>query len=379
MKIGILTLPLHTNYGGILQAWALQTVLERMGHEVFVLNKKRIYVPSKIKLYLKYLIRSILKYIFRRDVIVRAEECRLHNYKVLSTHTQQFIDKYIHSYYVDRLDELNNSNFNVDAIVVGSDQIWRPKYIKSTLRDSIPNAFLLFAKKWKIKRLSYAASLGVDEWEFTQQETKRIKNLIKLFDFVSLREESGVKLFKYNLDVDALHVLDPTMLLDKQDYELLISSNSQVKSNKNILMNYVLDETPDISELIEKIAIERNLIPYKMEVSDKADGKMIQPHVEQWLKSFQDADFVITDSFHACVFSILFQKPFVVIGNKKRGYGRFYSLMQMFNLKDNLILDPKEYDSKKNYKIHENAYDILKEKRMFSKKNIEKCLNDYLK
>lgn len=330
MRIGILTLPLHTNYGGILQAYALQTVLERMGHEVVVIDTPNVKpMPSYLTLCKRFVKKAL-----GQKVGVFAEHYHNTTYPIISQYTQPFIDKYIHRKVVNFPEELQESEF--DAIVVGSDQIWRPKYYYS----KVENAYLAFTEGWDIKRVAYAASFGTDEWEYTPEQTKTCGELLKKFDAVSVREESGVQLSKDYFGVNAKHVLDPTMLLDKEDYIHLIETAGTPKS-KGTLLNYILDETTEKRALIEQIAKDKKLIPFRVnsKVEDRTAPleERIQPPVEEWLRGFYDAEFVVTDSFHACVFSILFDKPFVVVGNKERGMARFKSLLKIFGLKDRLI------------------------------------------
>ena len=336
MRIGILTLPLHTNYGGILQAYALQTVLERMGHEIVVIDTPNVKpMPSPFTLG-KRLVKRLLGY--RVGVFSEWKHNRV--YPIISQHTQPFVDKYIHRKELNSPEELQEGDF--DAIVVGSDQIWRPKYY-----GKIENAYLAFAKDWNIKRIAYAASFGTDDWEYTPEQTKMCGKLLKLFDAVSVREASGVGLCKEHFGVEAQHVLDPTMLLDKEDYIRLIKAAGTPKS-KGTLLNYILDETPEKLSLIENVAKEKNLIPFRVNsrVEDRTAPleERIQPPVEQWIRGFYDAEFVVTDSFHACVFSILFGKPFVVVGNKERGMARFKSLLKMFGLEDRLVSSIEDYN-----------------------------------
>ncbi len=334
MKIGILTLPLHTNYGGILQAYALQTVLERMGHEVCVIEKKR--KPFQLPLwkaplvYGKRIIRNVTGHpfpIFYEQKINREKP-------IVQQHTDRFIHKYIKRRFVDDFSEIKETDF--DVIVVGSDQVWRPKYFL----DGIEHAYLDFTDRWNIKRIAYAVSFGTDEWEYTPRQKNRCKELIKNFDTVSVREDSGVTLCHAHFDVEAQHVLDPTMLLAKEDYIQLFENANTPKSKGNLL-NYILDEAPEKLALIDKIAKEKDLVSFrvnsKVENREASLQERIQPSVEQWLRGFYDAEFVITDSFHACVFSILFNKPFIAVGNKDRGMSRFTSLLSMFGLEKRLL------------------------------------------
>lgn len=343
MRIGILTQPLHANYGGILQAYALQTVLKGMGHKVVTFDDPR---------YLKIDICQIVKRAYQRYVHKKANtgilnEVRFNrNVYFVRKYTQPFINRNISRKMVRNFSELSESDY--DAIVVGSDQVWRPMY-----NACIEDMYLDFARHWSVKRLAYAASFGSSEWEYTESQTKVCSELVKLFDAVSVREDSGVGICSRYLGYDkAIHLLDPTMLLEAKDYELLVvSSHSACRNscNKGGLFCYILDETEEKNMLANLMATRQGLEYFKVGAkTDDVHAKMkdrIQPPVERWLRAFMDAEYVLTDSFHGCVFSIIFNKPFWVIGNKGRGMARFDSLLKMFGLEDRLL---SKYDDIKN-------------------------------
>lgn len=343
MRIGILTLPLHTNYGGILQAYALQTVLERMGHEVVVFD-----TPNKIPLPpLKDIPKCFLKRIVKK-LLGRNQKIFYEYYQnkkvipVVSQNTQKFINSYIHRKEIRNFKELDGDSY--DAIVVGSDQVWRPLYFVPGWRwQEIENAFLSFASKWNIKRLSYAASFGTEDWEYTDQQTQRCKALLQVFDAISVRETNGVTLCKKYFDMDSVHVLDPTMLLNEADYSIFFQKSNTPKSN-GTLLNYILDETEKNRVLIMDVANQKCLRAFSVTNPHENDetkplNERIKPSVEMWLRGFYDAEFVITDSFHACVFSILFKKQFVVVGNKERGLSRIESLLLCFGIENRIVED----------------------------------------
>ncbi|MBE6328085.1 MAG: polysaccharide pyruvyl transferase family protein [Bacteroidales bacterium] len=358
MKIGILTLPLHTNYGGILQAWALQTVLERMGHEVKVLSREKKYNLSPFFWLVRVPSRIVRRLLGKKVGILN----EVHYNKVqdqIRVNIEPTINQYIHrdKRYLDEIKE-----YDYECFVVGSDQIWRPRYIKSTLMSTIKNAFLGFAKSWNVKRISYAASFGTDEWEYTPEQTRTVSDLIQKFDAVSVREKSGQDLCATYLNVNAEHILDPTMLLTKEDYVSAFNIDQEPKS-EGTLMVYVLDHSDEKSGFINRIAKEKGLVPFTVGAKID-DGKApiedrIQPKLQKWLRGFYDAEFIVTDSFHACVFSILFGKPFIAIGNAERGLSRFESLLGLFDLNKNLISDIFQYDSSKDYSIPYSAYQML--------------------
>ncbi len=339
MKIGVLTLPLHTNYGGILQAYALQTVLERMGHEVYLIEKRRKSLKLPLwKAPLSYG-KRIVKNLTGHPFPIFYEQKINRETQIIRQNTDKFISKYIKRKIVNDYYDIQENDF--DAIVVGSDQIWRPKYF-----HEIEHAYLDFTEGWNIRRIAYAPSFGTDEWEYTPKQTERCCILIKDFNAVSVRESSGVNLCREYLGINAIHVLDPTMLLCKNDY-IKLFENAKIPQSNGTFLCYILDETQETTDLINKIAKERDLQPFR--VNSKVENisaplkERIQPPIEQWLRGFYDAELVITDSFHACVFSILFQKPFIMMGNINRGLSRFSSLICMLGLEDKLIMDNHMY------------------------------------
>lgn len=189
MKIGILSLNPGHNYGGILQSFALQTVLERMGHEVKVISRDRYMTVWSPMMLLKYAVRLFRRLVLRQPIGVFYENG--HNDWISRTYGKMltFCNKKLNLRVVNNLEEIEESDF--DAIVVGSDQVWRPKYFKPQFQATAADAYLKFAEHWNIKRIAYAPSFGVDEWEYTPEETKECAQLIQKFDGVSVREQAS--------------------------------------------------------------------------------------------------------------------------------------------------------------------------------------------
>ncbi len=358
MKIGMLTLPLHTNYGGILQAYALQTLLKSQKHDAQFVSTGNCS-PRRLSLKVRYLIyikRFLLRYIFGKDIEVCPDYLRVKEYKYLSKHTQYFIDKYI------SFDEnLKIHPETLDVAIVGSDQVWRKLYIG----DSYSNYFLDFlGEDSTIKRIAFSASFGVDTWDFTEEETAICAQLAKKFDLITVREDSAIPLCEKYLGVEASLTLDPTLLLERSDYINLVEQENEGKRPGN-LFYYILDETAEKKDLVNRVAEDLHLTPFKTMPEKQLEKfiyeeKYCYPPVTAWLRSFMDAEFVVTDSFHGCVFSIIFNKPFLAIGNKDRGMSRFNSLLKLFQLEDRLVYledgkytySPNEIDWQKVNAIH---------------------------
>lgn len=370
MRIGIVTLPLNNNYGGILQAYALQTILEREGHEVVVFDNCFTYKNERPlwKQMILVGIRLFQKYMLRKSLKVFSERTLEKEYPIIKGELTSFVEHHLHLFYIRNLASIPIERF--DAIVIGSDQIWRPSYIVNMWQSKPEDAFLYTIRKSpNIKILSYAASFGVDKWEYDAVSTERIKKAIARFQGISVREDSSVSLCTRYLSVQATHVLDPTLLLSDQDYIGLLK-NKREKDCFNGLLDYILDYSKEKSEWIRRISNERDLKVYSvnrnyMDLSLPIEERIL-PSLETWLLSFMNASFVVTDSFHACVFAILFHKPFIVIGNKERGLERFKSLLKQFELEDHLILTISDYDPSQSYNIPASVYQKLKEKRAAS-------------
>lgn len=376
MKICIVTLPIHTNYGGILQTYALQLTLRRMGHEATTIRKKRVKIKLPIwKAIPVWLKRSYKKFILKnKDQIIFFEKKINTEYSIINKYTDVFIKKHIRIKEVTDFQDIKENDFN--CYIVGSDQVWRPQYFDSNITD----AYLAFTDNWPVKRLAYAPSFGTDIWEYSKEKSDACSHLIKNFDDVSVREMSGRKLCAEHLQYNsATHVLDPTMLLSVEDYLKLIpyKEGNQTRG----LLTYILDEDKDKEEIIKAITEEKNIHPFsvitKQEVLTAPIKDRIALPVEDWLQGFYDAKFVFTDSFHACIFSILFHKPFFVFGNKARGLSRFQSLLSIFELEDRLIQSEADFQELKDRQIDWNHIDeILERHKDYSMNFLSKNLRD---
>ncbi|MDE6147855.1 MAG: polysaccharide pyruvyl transferase family protein [Bacteroidales bacterium] len=343
MRTAILTLPLHTNYGGILQAYALRRVLMEMGHEVTVLDlEDKMPLPERWKAPAVYAKRALLR-------IVRGsaapEVFRERRYRrelpAVSSRLEDFVRENVRPRVLGSYRDIREGEY--DAFVVGSDQVWRPRYF-----GKIEDAFLGFAEDWKLRRIAYAASFGTDELEFSHEMLVRCAALLEKFDAVSVRESGAVDICdEWFCCGRAVHVLDPVMLLGADVYTSLFSGVCMHPA-KGRVVTYILDSSPYKSNAAEFISrtfgmgiYDASVHPYDRDVPLE---ERIVPPLEEWLSCFADAGFVVTDSFHGCVLSILFHKPFIAVGNQLRGNSRISSLLDMFGLGQRLVhgIDPDD-------------------------------------
>ena len=234
---------------------------------------------------------------------------------------------------------LIQENLHIAAsYIVGSDQVWRAGYARQIA--SVFFFFLSFASLEQRRRsITYAASFGSDEWEGAPEETEECGRLLREFKAVSVRELSGVKICKDVFGVDAVQMPDPTLLLQQSDYGKIIDSEKTWLPDGKYVAAYVLDESMEKTKLLQGSAIGmemqlQHLLPHA-DAKKRRDRFPIS--VPQWLRLIRDCECFITDSFHGCVFAIIYNKPFVCLGNEGRGNARFDTLLGTFALEDRLI------------------------------------------
>lgn len=342
-----------------MQAYALQEVLARNGHEPIHLQQRCAAKPLHPwwLMPLVYIKRIYRKYIQHESALFVLEDPRM----IIRRNTDKFIKRNIKIRYLNDSDWNNNALKDCEAVIVGSDQVWRPCY-----SQPIQRAFIGFAEDLSIKRVAYAASFGTNECEYSIEQICLCKTLIDKFDKVTVREQTAIDLCKRMWDVEAELVLDPTLLLSREDYRSLYK-HMNLPASQGDLFIYILDRDLALTATINKFANEKGMTPF--EVSSKAEdesaamSERIHPDVEVWLKAFDDAEFIITDSFHACVFSIIYNKPFICLGNGSRGMARFESLLSMFGLTQCLQDCRETFEIKEPHIDWGSVNDILRSQR----------------
>ncbi|MCE2612434.1 polysaccharide pyruvyl transferase family protein [Flavobacteriaceae bacterium D16] len=346
-NIGILTLPLHSNYGGLLQAYALQEVVSDFGYNVLNIDVKN--QNDSYFWRFKFIAKQTLKYLmsFGKMKIPRRNWMTKEEKSYIRVNTDQFIKQKLRMtrsvgshIKMERIKE-----YNFEAIIVGSDQVWRPQYT-----PFIGNYFLDFIKNQRIRRISYAASFGVDEWQFSRMDTEKCSKEAKKFHSISVREDTAIALCKEKLDVDATLVLDPTLLLRKEDYLALMPKSLGKSQGTEGIFTYILDDSEKNRSIVKKVENYLDTFSFKVMPGNKNHNEFeienyenfVYPAVQDWIEGFHKASFIVTDSFHGTLFSIIFNKPFISIGNKKRGVSRFKSILALLDLEPRLVLDPDQ-------------------------------------
>lgn len=316
---GIYTLNGYNNYGNRLQLFALAKVLKKLGHET------KVYWPKTMKDSLKYFLKQ------KTPLVARYPK-----EKKLRRFSKSYIPKI--------------TKKCQDVAIIGSDQVWNPKYL-------LTRPYLLNVPGDGVK-ISYAASIGKEE--FTNEQKEMFSKALKNYAAISVREQSAKKLLQPLLPEKKIEVvLDPTLLLDKKEYEALEKKPKNLESGERYILCYILGNR-DHQKAIEKFARDNN---YKVIIfSDKRDSNY---GIEEFLYLVHHAQLICTDSFHACVFSFVFDKPFVAF--KRTGESN-YMYTRLQNLFDTFKLTNREFNgeeiSRENLIVdYSEAKDILKKER----------------
>ncbi|NWF33728.1 polysaccharide pyruvyl transferase family protein [Stenotrophomonas sp. SAM-B] len=321
-RIGLLTLPLHSNYGGIVQVAALYAFLSEQGHQPILLRKEHHKAAWKLA------VIAALKRIPGQNIAnYRSQFLKLRKH---AGFMRAFLP--IQSGVSRTPSQLaaESARLGLDAVIVGSDQVWRLDYIDDGAYDAY---FLSFLQNLSVRRISYAASFGTDQWA-DDGKVAQVTRLLGEFDSVSVREDSGVALCGQRFArKDAVHVLDPTLLVERAFHERVIQQLAPGNSAGG-LYAYVLDRSATKQGIID--AVQRAQQLDTMTLAEPETDLTGYVNIGQWARRFRDADFVVTDSYHGMIFSIIFEKQFVAIGNAGRGLTRFKSLLAMLGLEDRL-------------------------------------------
>lgn len=364
MKIALVPLKYKVyNYGGVLQFFALQKMLEKLGHSFeiikidnskFVCNKTT-YINKKQK-WKNLILKPIYKVVvpFRRRNLRKKTQAR-----------RDVFDNFININFAKtvNIDDVNIRDF--DCAISGSDQIWNPAFARE-------RCFLTFVPD-DINKIIYAASLGTES--LTDYQKSVYKPLVERINHISVREYSAKRIFDSFIDDKEISVtLDPTLLLSEDEWNKYIVS----VEHKGYILTYFLGESADFMEQVRSFAQQRKLkiinIPSDSRIDRHsfADLKINNADPFEFISLIKNADYVFTDSFHGCVFSSIFKKQFFVYERKGHSamMGRIDTLLENFDIKNRIVskenfsfdsqIDYADYDDRR-HSLAQNSIDFLKE------------------
>lgn len=330
MKVGIITITNGQNYGNRLQNYALQESIKKLGHEPETIwNNTGAWENLGLISRTKYWIRSKLKikYTPRVERVVKFNA---------------FNKKYIiwSQFFVESGKVPENLKNQYDYFVCGSDQVWNPCYERTSGID-----FLTFADKKQ--KIAYAPCIGVDK--ISEEQKQKLKIYLNNFCRISVREQKGADILEDLLDRKIPVMPDPTILLTKEQWNLLQIKPHKIKNDEKFILTYFLGENSKAMRDAEQLAKYYGCKIISLE-DCYTDGRnnpyfiTMDPGEFLWL--IAHAKYILTDSFHGCVFSILYEKHFIVYPreNKLSLGSRIEQLLKTYHLENHMSTDHFETD-----------------------------------
>lgn len=348
MKIGIVTLYGYFNFGNRLQNYALQEVVKELGHDVetIVFEKNNKSIKSKLK-------NVIIKENGKHKLKALNDIIRENKIKKFSNNLIK-----VKKYSEKLLFEGNQIDKSYDKFIVGSDQVWNPTFWRKNVNTVEFNEFFLhFASD--NKKVSYAASFGIKE--LPEWWNDNISKELNTFSSISVREEAGADIVKKSINKEVPVVLDPTMLLSSEQW----INKLQLEDNKSdyIVCFFIGERNEETKAYIKELEKKYTII----DLMDISKSKYYRSSPRDFLNYIKNAKYVLTDSFHAVVFSIIFKTKFLVFGritkNNSNMNSRIETLLKRFNLQDRIFNGNKVDIEKCDFTYSE---DILKEEKIKS-------------
>ena len=320
-KIGVLTFHNPINYGGILQAYALQTFLKKNNFDCEIINYNSMHIKRSNSLIFNQGKKTSTKTIIKNLITIIPNVVRKKNYN-------KFIRRNLYlSERIEKKDFVSYCNNNYESIIVGSDQVWNVDITKDE-KD------IYFLKNIQCNKNSYAASAGTD----SKENIDAILNNTKKFNNISIREESTCKILR-DKGVNVEQNVDPVILLKSEEWSKF-SYNIKDKNKSGYILLYILEENKNIKKIAEKIKDIYKIDKIKTFSKKKYGIKKIKSigtsGPKEFLNAFYNSKVVLTNSFHGTVFSIIFKKDFYVLLPNKRSE-RIVSILRLFGLENRIV------------------------------------------
>jgi hypothetical protein len=327
-RVGIITFHRAVHYGALLQAFALQEVLKKMGYECIIIDYRNSYLESlykEMKLADCCNLMDLGRFIFY---------FKYHNkiHKKFREFSSTYLNK-SDAYY--SIEELRKIASQYNKFICGSDQVWNYKL------TGFEKAYFLDFTEDILKKNSYAASFGFNSIPLEYVEEYR--NLLKNFNHISVRESQGSAIVKELIDREAEVVLDPTLLITKHDWEKIAED---YKKKKNYILLYMIGVSPTLKTFVENLSRKTNCeivyISYSLIRRIKATyERWVGP--KEYLGLFKNARYIVTNSFHGTAFSINFNKDFFLemMPETQDVNSRLKNILELFDLRTRQIINGK--------------------------------------
>lgn len=331
MKIKTITCHDVYNHGASLQAYALQTYLSSQGHDVEIIDYKPDYLSNHYKLW------SVSNPVFDKPVVKQlyllaklpGRLNALRRKRKFDEFTQKYLRLTPHRYHSN--EELKTNPPKADVYIAGSDQIWNTLF-----QNGRDEAFYLDFVPKGTKRIAYAASFATRDVD--EEYKPFVRRMLQGFDSISLRERISLPLLESLGRNDGVAVCDPVFLLSREQWNRILPASS---IEEKYLLVYDTERSNKIRDIAQSIAKERKLKIFNISGSRKCyvDKDFWASSPIDFVQLIRDAEFVVSNSFHATAFSLIFHREFCVVNRSEAINERMLSLLEQYGLQDRLITD----------------------------------------
>lgn len=349
-KIGIAAVTYKENFGSALQTYATQYILEKLGYDARIFEIRGVHREIHIKKLLYYLGRMFdpveLKYLIAnlksrsRKTASASTDHYAHDMQIRKKVYADFNRKWNKMLPVVKgWKGLSNQAAEMDAVVVGNDQLWRPSNIVGCY-------FTLEFVPDDVKKIAFSTSFGVSELPATLH--KHAKRFLSRIEHISVRENSGADIVKKESGRDATVVCDPTMMMTAEEW-MQIQDRKSFADGRYILM-YLMGENPGQRDFVKRLSKQTGCriigllhgATYIASDEDVVDEKPYNVGPSEFINLIRNAEYVCTDSFHCCVFSILNSTKFFAFrrwpdGSKFSANDRLYTLLDFTGLSNRML------------------------------------------
>lgn len=356
MRIKTITCHDVYNHGASLQAYALQTYLESLGHSVEIIDYKPFYLSKHYRLW------SIDNSFWKQNIFLRLIYLGLKlPRRIISLRRKIAFDKFTKKYLIltskkyRSNDELKLDCPVADLFIAGSDQIW--SCLSFNGKD--PAFYLDFVPK-NVAKASYAASFASEtlEDEFREKVRKRLKYL----DNISVRESSGLAILKSLGINNGVQVLDPVFLLNKDHWDTMSINSYQ----EDYLFVYDFDDSEQVKDISLKIARDKNLKIYSVNCNKSyIDKKFIYSGPETFVSLIKHSKYVVSNSFHGTAFALLFEKDFVVVERLEGINARMVDLLKSLQIPERLLFNYSKLSAVNYVEVNQQLVKLIEQSKLY--------------
>lgn len=328
-KVGIVTI-WSNNYGSVLQAYALQKIIERLGYQAEIIQHYRDPYKQESRSRLKQILHTSPSFLLQYAMNYKRNRMRHQGYADFKS-SRLNVSKKV--YYQDS--DFSDLASQYDAIVVGSDMLW-----SNDFKENWPFYYASFAPSEKI--VTYAPSFGKND--LSKEEIEMCKPMISRIAHLSCREEAGVAFIKDKFGLEAEHVIDPTLLLNGEEWSHILGDSPRL-INENYILTYAFKGSQHNGR--KRFFKKLKSLPDKRLVFIMGQEGQFKRNIykgyfspAEYVNLFRDADFTVTDTFHGLMFSLIFNKPFVVLDKSSFGISsdRQQSTLKTYGLEDRFVM-----------------------------------------